>query len=397
MRNSIKDSQESKLIKYSKNLIPTLRKRVPSCEALRHVPNETIEDVIRGGLIRATAPKRFGGAEIDYHTAMEICTAISSGCGSTGIVVANMMGCTLTASLWPEEAQNEIWKESVDTIITGTLIFPKGRAKRVDGGYLLSGKWPFGSGILASSWNMFGAVVEPDAKHTGNELRMFLVPKNDWSVIDTWSASSLRGSGSHDIHVEEKFVPSIMTISANDQKGNCAPGCKVNTAPVYKLPIFAMFFSWLGSVVLGIAESAIDQFLIDSKGKITVYTDKQLSRLSPIQIKAADAKMSVDTARKIYLDNCKEAMNMALANYQPTQEDRVRWRGEGAFAARLCVSAVDLLHTASGGSGLYDTNLISRAFRDIHGAHAQITQNFDVNATTYGRYLLGIETDNDLL
>ena len=397
MEHSTRDSHELKLIEYSKSLIPTLRGRVPSCEALRHVPNETIEDVIRGGLIRSTAPKRLGGGEINYHTAMQICAAISYGCGSTGIVVANMMGCTLTAALWPEEAQNVIWKDSVDTIITGTLIFPKGEARRVKGGYVLSGQWPFGSGILASSWNMFGAVVQPDSEHRETELRMFLVPKADWSVIDTWAASSLRGSGSHDVLVENKFVPNFMTISAYDQKGNCAPGCKVNSGPVYRLPIFAMFISWLGSVVLGIAESAVDQFLIDTKSRITVYTNKKLTSLSPIQIKAAEAKMSVDIARKIYLQNCEEAMNLALSNCQPTQQERVKWRGEGAFAARMCDSAVDILHTASGGSGLYDTNLISRAFRDIHGAQAQITQNFDVNATTYGRYLLGIETDNDLL
>ena len=106
MEHSTKNSHEVKLIEYSESLIPELRKRVTSCERLRQVPDKTIEDSIQGGLIRSTPPKRLGGDEIDYHTAMQICANISRGCGSTGIVVANMMGCTLTAALWPEEAQN---------------------------------------------------------------------------------------------------------------------------------------------------------------------------------------------------------------------------------------------------------------------------------------------------
>ena len=107
--------------------------------------------------------------------------------------------------------------------------------------------------------------------------------------------------------------------------------------------------------------------------------------------------MSVDIARRIYLKNCDEAMRIVQNGNLPTNEERIRWRAEGAFAARLCVNAVDLLYTLSGGGGLYDHNPISRAFRDVHGAQAQITQSFDINATTYGRILLGLESDNKLL
>ena len=388
---------EAELISYAEYLIPKLRNRAPSCEKTRRLSDETISDLVQGGLIRSTVPKRLGGSEIDYHTAMLICAAISRGCGSTGLVTANMLGCTLTAALWPEKAQDEIWGKSIDTIITGTLIFPKGKAKKVEGGYILSGRWPFGSGILASSWNMFGAAVEAEHNQGGQELRMFLVPKKDWSTIDTWQTAILRGTGSHDVEVNDKFVPSYRTISVEQQLGDCAPGCKINTGPVYKLPIFSMFFSWIGSVVLGIAQGSVDDFINVTKTRVTDHGAYNLRDLTPIQIKVADARMSVDTARRIYLQNCNEAMGIVQSNRLPTIDERTRWRGEGAFAARLCVNAVDLLFTASGGGGLYDRNPISRAFRDIHGAHAQITQSFDVNATTYGRVLLGMESDNSLL
>jgi 3-hydroxy-9,10-secoandrosta-1,3,5(10)-triene-9,17-dione monooxygenase len=81
----------------------------------------------------------------------------------------------------------------------------------------------------------------------------------------------------------------------------------------------------------------------------------------------------------------------------PTLEQRARYRAEGAFAANLCCRAVDLVFTASGGSGLYDDNPLSRAFRDIHAGRAHITQNWEPNATTHGRVALGLESDNPLL
>ena len=254
------ESLNRKLINFSENLFPTLRERAAECEENREIPERTIEDLINGGIIRSTVPNRLGGYEVDYRTAMSICSAISRGCGSTGLVAANMLGCALTTALWPEKAQRDVWNKSIDTIVTGTLIFPKGVAKKVDGGYVLSGRWPFGTGINTSSWNMFGAAVKSEITNDDDELRMFLVPKKDWEVIDTWRSSSLRGSGSHDVEVSKKFVPSYRTISVNEQLGDCAPGCKVNTGPVYKLPIFAMFFSWIGSVVLGIAEGAVYDF-----------------------------------------------------------------------------------------------------------------------------------------
>ncbi len=391
------ESSKRKLIEFSESLFPILRERATDCEENREIPERTIEDLMNGGIIRSTVPNRLGGYEVDYRTAMSICAAISRGCGSTGLVVANMLGCALTTALWPEKAQSDVWGKSIDTIVTGTLIFPKGIAKTVDGGYVLSGRWPFGTGINTSSWNMFGAVVKNEFTNDDEELRMFLVPKKDWETIDTWRSGSLKGSGSHDVKVCKKFVPSYRTISVKEQLGNCAPGCKINTGPVYKLPIFAMFFSWIGSVVLGIAEGAVYDFEKRAKSRITNYTADRLRDLTPIQIKCADAHMSVDTARRIYLQNCDEAMRIALNDKLPSSEERIRWRGEGAFAARLCVNAVDLLYTSSGGGGLYDHNPISRAFRDVHGAQAQITQSFDINSTTYGRLLLGLETDNKLL
>ena len=382
------------LLARAEALAPALRERAPATEALRRIPDETIADLVESGLIRATLPARRGGAEVGYRAMMEIVAALSRGCASTGWVYCNLASCTFKLALWPERAQDEIWSADRDALLTGNLIFPCGKATRVEGGYRLSGRWPFGSGIDHARANFFAAMVtdaEPQA------FRLFLLPRGDYAVVDTWHASGLRGTGSNDAVVDGAFVPDHRTIDATDTRCGAAPGNAVNTGAVYRLPLFAMFFSWVGAVVLGIAEAAVEAYVRETRTRVARYSGRRLADHGTVHVKVAEARAAVAAARRLYLGNCDEAMATARAGALPAAEDRARYRAEGAYAARLCCQAVDTIVTASGGGGLYDSNPLSRAFRDIHAGSAHITQTWDPNAVTYGRLALGLETDNPLL
>ena len=389
---SISSVSPAQLRVHAEALIPVLRERAPAAEALRRLPDETVRDLVETGLIRATLPSRLGGTEVDYRTMMELVAILAHGCASTAWVACNFLSCTFLLALWPREAQDEIWSDSLDTILTGTLIFPAGRAKRVDGGYRLSGRWPFGSGIDHADWNIFAATEEEDGT-----LRMFVLPKSDYTIIDTWYAAGLRATGSQDVTVDDVYVADHRTLRAEDTRHGGSPGCKVNTGAVYRLPLFAMFYSWVGAVLLGLAEAAVDDYVAATRSRLARYSGQRIADYGTVQVNLAEALSSVDAARRLYLQNCDEAMAIAEAGDLPTMMQRARYRAEGAFAATLCCRAVDLVFTASGGGGLYDKNLISRAFRDIHAGRAHITQNWEANATTYGRVALGLESDNPLL
>ena len=382
------------LLQRAEALIPALRERAAAAEELRRIPDESIADLVESGLIRATLPARLGGCEVDYRTMMEIVALISRGCASTGWVYCNLASCTFKLALWPREAQDEIWEADKDALLTGNLIFPCGKATRVEGGYRLSGRWPFGSGIDHACANFFAAMVtgaEPP------EFRLFLVPKGEYTVLDTWRASGLRGTGSNDAAVDDLFVPEYRTIDAKDTRNGAAPGNAVNPGTVYRLPLFAMFFTWVGATVLGMAEAAVEGYVEATRTRAAHYSGQRLAELGTIHVKVAEARAAVATARRIYLGNCDEATAIADGGALPDAEARARYRAEGAFAARLCCQAVDLITAASGGGGVYDRNPLSRAFRDIHAGTAHITQTWDPNAVTYGRLSLGLETDNPLL
>ncbi len=385
------------LVARAKALVPVLRERAPLAEKLRRLPDETVDDLVKAGFVRATAPARLGGNEVDYSTMLDICSTIATGCGSTSWVLTNLMSCTLKLGYFPKQAQDEIWGDSPEQLLCGVLIFPAGRAKKIEGGYSLSGRWPFASGIDHANWCFFGAMVESEESEAPPELRMFVLPREEYAIIDTWEAAGLKGTGSHDVKVDGVFVPAYRTLSVDDTKGGKSPGSAVNPAPLYRMPMFAMFFSWVGATVLGLAQGAFDTYLEETRTRLAKYSGQRVADFSTIQVKIAEAAASINAARTTLFANCDEAYRIAEAGDVPTIEQKVRYRSEGAFAATLCIRAVDLLFTASGGGGLYDKNPLSRTFRDIHAGVAHITQNWDANATMYGRLALGLSPDNPTL
>src|SRR5262249_52397514 len=192
------------LLARAEALVPALRERAPRAEQLRHLPDETIAELHESGLFRMLQPTRVGGSELPYRALFELTAVIGQGCGSTAWVLANLAAHHWLLGMWHPEAQEEIWGQSRDSLISSALIFPRGRARRVPNGYRLTGRWPFSSGIDPSTWNMFGAVVS-DEETGENEPRMFLVPASDYSIIDTWQVIGLAGTGSKDVEGRRCF------------------------------------------------------------------------------------------------------------------------------------------------------------------------------------------------
>ena len=186
------------LLAAAEALVPVLRERAGRAEELRRLPDETIADLHHTGLFRILQPGRVGGSELPFRSIVELVAVIGRGCGSTAWVLANLAAHHWLLGMWSPEAQDEIWGESRDNLIGSALIFPRGRARRVNGGYRLTGRWPFSSGIDAAAWNLFGAIVHDEEAGT-SEPRLFLVPASDYTIIDTWHVIGLAGTGSKEI------------------------------------------------------------------------------------------------------------------------------------------------------------------------------------------------------
>ncbi len=295
--------------------------------------------------------------------------------------------------MWDPRAQDEIWGESPDILIASAFVFPAGHAYRTDGGYRLSGRWKFASGLDPSRWSMLGAIVHDETTGEG-EYRMFLLPQSDYRPIDTWFVAGLKGTGSKDIEVTEAYVPAYRTLAVADARGASTPGAILNTGPLYRIPVFDMFPYVVAGAALGIAEGAIASFTEETVTRLAAYSATRMADYAAVQIRLAEASAAVYAARLVMLSRSEEAMAIAERGEVPTVETKVAFRRDGAYAARLCTRAVDLLFEASGADGLYERREIQRAFRDVHAANSHNALTWDVAASLYGKVALGQRLDH---
>jgi 3-hydroxy-9,10-secoandrosta-1,3,5(10)-triene-9,17-dione monooxygenase len=377
-------------------LVPVLRERARACEELRRVPAETVADLQASGLFGMLQPRRVGGSELPFRALVELGAIIAEGCGSTGWVLTNLASHHWMLGMWPKAAQDAVWGDAPDALIGSAFVFPCGRARAVAGGYMLSGRWPFSSGIDFSHWNLLGGIVR-DERGRPQEHRVFLVEAKDYRIIDTWFVAGLRGTGSKDVEMDEVFVPAECTLPLPAIAGGATPGSAVNPGPLYKLPALGLFSFVVAAVSLGLARGAVAGYREAMVSRIGAYTGKRLADLASVQLRLAEAAALADIAEALMLKDCDEATRITAQGAVPDTEDKARWRRDGAFAAGMCTKAVKLMFTASGGAAIYLDKPIQRAFRDIHAANAHYALSWDVNGTLWGRVALGLSPDTPTL
>jgi 3-hydroxy-9,10-secoandrosta-1,3,5(10)-triene-9,17-dione monooxygenase len=365
-------------------LLPILRERAAKCEELRRMPDETLRDFHDAKLFRIQQPKRVGGAELEFVAIVHFGALLARACASSSWNFINFAAHHHMLGMFPAKAQDEIWGKSPDALIASSFVFPAGQAKKVKDGYVISGRWPFSSGVDPSQWNMLAGLSRLD-DNAPPEQRVFLLERSQYKVIDTWFAGGLRGTGSKDVEVKEQFVPEHRTLAVADTKGGPTPGSAVNPSPLYQIPVFALFPYMLSGVALGIAEGLIGDF----SPKTGRMTAARIAEIQSTQIRLGEATAYARASRVIQEHNCAEAERTI-----PDLLTKARYRLEGAYAVEWAVRAVDVMFGLSGASGLYESGHAARAFRDAHAVKQHFSFNTDIAGTTYGRVALGLPSDN---
>ncbi len=389
-----RDGAYAAMVARAGALIPRLRERAPRTEELRRLPPETERDLHDAGLFRILQPKRVGGSEFDYVALVDCADALGRGDASVAWNFANLASHHWMLAMFDKHAQDLVWNKNADALIASSFIFPAGRARKVDGGYVLRGSWPFSSGVDSCDWNMLASVVSSDDDADGIEYRIFLLKKGDYKIIDRWDATGLRGTGSNDVEVHDAFVAESMTVAVSDLAGGPTPGSAVNPNALYALPVFSLFPFVLSGVALGNAQACLDDYVDIARHRASTYNRAKIGDLQSTQIKIAEASAKIDAARLIMRSSSIEAMADARRGDVPDVAAKTKLRRDGAFSVNLCTEAVSLLFAASGARGLYMSGALQRQFRDAHAINSHLAFNFDAAGTNYGRVALGLPSEN---
>ncbi len=387
--------QRADFLAEAKRLAPIFRQRALEAEKIRRMPDESIADIVAAGLPRICQPKRFGGAELPWDALVEVSMELAKGCGSQAWV-SNVFGehsCHLAH--FPDEAQHDVWDGDPEALIS-TSYAPSGAAERVDGGWQLSGRWGFSSGVDHSSWTMVGVLLPDDdaTKAQDHGHHFMLLPAKDRTILDTWETLGLAGTGSNDVVVDDVFVPDHRILDSRLTAQGKSPGAVHNAAPVYKMPHLGFAQPALAGVTVGMAMSAVADF--EAMLKTRKVRGKALADLTNLQLRLAEASAEVEAARLLTMTTATD--NMALLNSGKILDlaDLGRSRRNAAFAVKLAKAATQRMFEATGGHGIYISESIQRAFRDVQAAASHIALGWDLSGMIYGRQALGLDMSDVL-
>ena len=377
-------------MRRAREIVPVLFERAQKCEDARVLLPENEKLLHETGLFRYHQPKRFGGMELPFIAVVDIVAELARGCPSTAWNVGNL-GCHhWILAYYEPQTQHEIWDENPDVLIASSIALAAGRGRKVKDGYVVSGRWPFSSGVDNCDWNMLAVTVYGDDGKTPIDWRLCIVPKSDYRIIDTWYAMGMVGTGSKDIEVTEVFVPERRALALQLCRGGLEhPGAKLNSGPLFRVPIVASAGHPLSATVLGTAEGALDVFLRSMRSRVGTYTGAKVSEFQAVQIKVAQARCLVDSARYLMRESAIAFDRAAEAQTVPDLETKLRLRAQNAFAVAQARQAVETLWSCYGANAIYTRDPLQRFLRDAQAASQHFSFNFDIAGAAFGTVALG--------
>jgi 3-hydroxy-9,10-secoandrosta-1,3,5(10)-triene-9,17-dione monooxygenase len=384
------------LVARAAALAPVLAERVAEADRLRRVPDANVAALREAGLFKVLQARRYGGHQASLRTHIDVVAALARGCTSTAWCVGVVHAHSWLMGLFPEAAQQETYGRNPDALISA-VIAPRGKARAVAGGYRLSGFWPFGSGSQHADWLFLGAVVENDAGEVVDEADL-LVPISDVTIRDDWNVVGLRGTGSCSLAAKDVFVPAHRYLSLRAAIAGTAPGAALHDGALYRAAAVPVLALAITPAALGAAELAFDSFVKRLPGREVAYTEREVQIDMPItHLQVAEAASKIDVARLLLYRAADDIEEAAERGVEMEFVKRARVRMDCAHAVRQCLEAAEILHLASGGSGIAESNPAQRAWRDVHAINMHGLLNLETNREMYGRILLGRTPNTPLI
>jgi alkylation response protein AidB-like acyl-CoA dehydrogenase len=380
-------SMTETLLQRARTLAPVLRERAAATGLARCIPAETIQSYWDAGLWYTMKPKKFGGPEIRPDIALAVASELARGDGSAAWIWAVMSIHDYLVSLWPEEFQQEYWAKPT---LSASSFAPTGAAKPADGGYRVSGKWSFCSGIDHADWVLLGTFFGPPSGGSPMpDLRYVMVPKSDCKVIDDWFVFGLRGTGSKGLVVEDVFVPTHRICGLADMMRGTSPGADVHDSPLYRASIWSIIPFTISSPANGIAQGALDAFVDEMKVREGSFDHSPLAKKPGMQLAVAEASAMIDSAGLLYWRSFHETIDKIFAGEPISVEHRVRNRRDQGYSVMAARLAAEKLFTATGGRGLYEGSHVQRAYADLQALQGHIAAGWEIAAYSYGQVMLG--------
>jgi 3-hydroxy-9,10-secoandrosta-1,3,5(10)-triene-9,17-dione monooxygenase len=375
------------LLAAARALVPALADRAVDTETSRSVPPETIEAYHQSGLLRVLQPRRFGGLQADFGIFSQIVEILAEGCAASAWVYAVLGEHQWIIACLPQRGQEDVWGDTPRAVASSSLA-PRETARAVDGGWRLSGAFPFSSGCQHAQWAIIGAKAEDAA---GNRpTRYMLVPMHAIEIIDDWHVLGLRGTGSRTLRLDDVFVPAHRTVLLGDLLSGDTPGSRMH--PDYALLRaprgFLVPFS-LPPVAFALANRALTLVPESLRHRISRGV-RAVAESEVVQMRLGEAAAAIELATLI-MHTRRGASRAAIAEGHPiAPADIQRNRRDIAFAADQLRRGVECLMEVSGARAVYDSDPLQGILRDILTIATHVVVQRQSAMVPWGRMMIGL-------
>jgi 3-hydroxy-9,10-secoandrosta-1,3,5(10)-triene-9,17-dione monooxygenase len=381
---------EEELYSRARATVPKLLSRWEEADAGSKVPDQTVAEMQEAGFFRILQPRRYGGYEMNPRVFYNVQMILAEGCMSTAWIYGVLGVHPWQLALFDVRAQDEVWGTDTSTLVASTYM-PVGKVVPAEGGFRISGRWSFSSGCEHCDWIFLGGMVPPDEANGEPHYRTFLLPRSEYEIVRNWDTIGLRATGSHDIVVNDVFVPEYRTHRTRDDSPAARPGQAVNTSPLYTLPFAQVFVRAVSSSCIGGLQGAIKLFRDTAAKQVSRNFLGATAKDPTAQMVVSEAASAVDLMKLAINRNFDDMMNHAEGGGAAPLESRLLYRFQSAQVAETCAFHASRLLKSCGGSGIYRSHPLTRFFLDIHAGRAHVANFGDPVGRNFGGVLCGLD------
>ncbi len=389
------DFSRSTYVQQARELVPVLRERAR--EQWKHpmVFKETIADLQKCGFFQMLQPKRWGGGETSPIESFEVAAVLAEGDPSVAWVLGVVGIHAYHLAFFDDRAQAEVWGDDTTTLISSP--YAPGKAKRVDGGFVLNGRWSFSSGGDHCAWTFLGANIEGEentqvARSASMAQYAFLLPRKDYEIVPNWQVHGLRATGSNDVVVKDAFVPAYRTLMWEQVLTNDAPGLAKNTGALYRMPFFQIFSrATQAPSALGALRGMVQAFIDFNAGKVS-RRGVSIGQNPEATLAVAEALSQVEEMKSQVYKNYARVISELAGGPKVSMDDRRMFRFQSSQIPPRCARLANELFRICGGHAVYESHAFGRLLNDIMAIQTHQLNNYQLHANAWAGTLLGDTT-----
>jgi len=383
--DSTLSEDERAMLHRARPIVPRLAERAPAAAAARRLPAETIAEYRDAGILRILQPKRFGGMQGRFNLFSWIVEELTYGCASSAWVYAVLAEHQWIIAQYPEEAQVDVWGDDPEAVASSSLA-PRAAAKRVGGGWRLTGRFPFSSGCDYAQWAILGAFLGEigDPRH----IAYLLAPLAEVDIVDDWQVLGLAGTGSKSLVLHDVFVPEHRCVMVSDLFAGTPPGALVHPDyPVLRAPRGFLVSYSLPPVAIALGRRALDIACAALADRVSRGVTK-LAQSEVVQMAIGEAAAAIDVATLLLHTGRESSTAAVTSGRQITEAEALRARRDMVYAQHQVGWALDRLCELNGARWVYDGDQLGAIRRDMMTILTHHAASRQAAMAPYGRMLL---------